>query len=97
MSPTNYGFHDNGIPIFSLPEKLESLKYCIDTDADEDALGHLGDLFHFVLERFNKGMQEDGQSAFSVRIAAEEWIISWEPTPIIGPSVLDQMARKLDD
>jgi len=39
---------DKGIPILTIEEKINALKYCIDQDADEDAMGHLFDLINYL-------------------------------------------------
>tara|TARA_B100000614_G_scaffold258752_1_gene281780 strand:+ start:50881 stop:51075 length:195 start_codon:yes stop_codon:yes gene_type:complete len=37
----------NGVPVLTMQKKLDALKYCIENDAHEDAVGHLLDLlFH---------------------------------------------------
>jgi len=89
------GFSEDGIPIFDVKDKVEALQECLDGALFEDALGHIGDLFHHALNGFNRGMVEDGTDPFTVRIAAEGWIISLNPTPIIGPTVLDRIVKEL--
>jgi len=95
---TQLGFSEDGIPIFDVKDKVEALQECPDGAAVEDALGHIGDLFHHALNGFNRSLvEDDGCGPWSVRIAAEEWIISLNPTPIIGPTVLDRIVKELGD
>ena len=91
----NYGHSSKGIPIVDIDTKVDFFKSCLEGGHFEDALGHIGDLFHYTLERFNQDMQDNGDATFSIRMAAETWIMS-DPTPIVPPNVLDQMAKRID-
>ena len=55
-----YGYNDRGIPILSLADKIESLKYCLEMPNDpgtprEDAMGHLFDLIHHIAPGYQFG------------------------------------------
>ena len=42
-----------GIPILTVSEKCDALKYCMTEDANEDAEGHLWDLINYVYKDIN--------------------------------------------
>jgi hypothetical protein len=44
----NHGFSEHGIPILSLSDKIEGLRYCLENDHPEDAMGHLFDLIYYL-------------------------------------------------
>jgi hypothetical protein len=41
-------YSPQGIPIQSLEEKINSLKYCMERNLDEDSVGHLFDLLYHI-------------------------------------------------
>jgi hypothetical protein len=69
---------DMGIPILPLDEKVDALKYCLLSDAAEDAMGHLFDLMHHLAPGWQFGPFRSLQSI------ADHY--GSRPTPIDPPN-----------
>jgi hypothetical protein len=62
-------FSDRGIPILSLGEKVDALRYCLEMDIErgghrEDAMGHLFDLIYYIAPGY-KFIKFDGIQAIA--------------------------------
>jgi len=80
------------VPRKSVEHKIKDLEYCLGKGAYEDALCHTGDLFRYCFERFKlmSGNCMDIEKALSVYIKRDAH------HGVEGPSVLDEVARRLD-
>lgn len=76
----------------TVEQKLQHLEYCLGRGAYEDAMCHAGDLFRYCYDRFKlmSGNCMDFEKAMSVYIKRED------PHGVEGPSILDEVARRLD-
>ena len=76
----DYGDSPRGIPILSLSDKIDALRYCLEMEQDpdglrEDAMGHLMDIIHHIAPGWKFGKFE-GISAIAAYYGEH-------PTPIV--------------
>jgi len=72
--------------------KIKALEHCLGRGYYEDAVYHSAGLLKYCFERFKTLSGSD----VTLDQLVEEYIKSSESYTIEGPSVLDEMARKLD-
>lgn len=52
-------YSSRGIPILSLPEKVEALRECLESGSHEDAMGHLFDLMAHCQAELRESTRQD--------------------------------------
>ncbi len=53
---TTHQYSPRGIPILSLPEKIDALETCLNDNAGEDVVGHLFDLMAYAQGKLNQNI-----------------------------------------